>query len=79
MHMELNNFEADEFPSICRVVALQYIEQGQYARDLNSTMWMVLDYFSSITPQHDGLDVVLMDMDDILSSNPQYSNVLVRR
>lgn len=77
LHMELNNFEADEFPSICRVVARQYIKQGQYARDLNSTMWMVLDYFSSITPQHDDLDVVLMDMDDILSSNP--SNVLVRR
>ncbi|KAL6123613.1 hypothetical protein ACLB2K_076134 [Fragaria x ananassa] len=78
LHMELNNFEADQFPSVCRVVALQYIKEGQYARDLNSTMWMIEDYFGSITPQHDG-DVVLMDVDDILSSDPQYSNVSMHR
>ncbi|XP_061998215.1 uncharacterized protein At2g39920 isoform X1 [Rosa rugosa] len=79
LHMELNNFEADQFPSVCRVVASQYIKQGQYATDLNSTMGIVEDYFGSITPQHDGLDVVLMDVDDILSLNPQYSNFSVHR
>lgn len=76
LHVELNKVEADHFPSICRVVALQYIKEGQYARDLNSTMWMIQNYFSSITPKRDGVDVVLMDIDDILSSNPQYIKLL---
>ncbi|XP_048446568.1 uncharacterized protein At2g39920 [Pyrus x bretschneideri] len=69
LHMELNAVEADRFPSICRVVALQYIKEGQYARDLNSTVSMIQDYFSGISPTHDGPDVVLIDIDDILSSN----------
>ncbi|XP_050387607.1 uncharacterized protein At2g39920 isoform X2 [Argentina anserina] len=75
LHMELNNFEGGQFPSICRVAAIQYIKKGQYARDLNSTISMIEEYFGSVTPQHDGLDVVLMDVDDILSSNPQNNNV----
>ncbi|BFG22789.1 hypothetical protein CerSpe_090630 [Prunus speciosa] len=79
LHVELNKVEADHFPSICRVVALQYIKEGQYARDLNSTMWMIQNYFSSITPKRDGVDVVLMDIDDILSSNPQYIKLLADR
>ncbi|XP_050155574.1 uncharacterized protein At2g39920 isoform X1 [Malus sylvestris] len=74
LHMELNG-EADRFPSMCRVVALQYIKEGQYVRDLNSTMSMIQNYFSSITPAHDGLDVVLIDIDDIRSSNPRHSNL----
>ncbi|PON36303.1 Acid phosphatase, class B-like [Parasponia andersonii] len=75
LQAELNNFEASHFPLSCRALFFQYIEEGQYARDLNSTMLVVENHFKSVNPQDDRLDVVLMDIDDVLSSNPQYANL----
>ncbi|KAK9283807.1 hypothetical protein L1049_012061 [Liquidambar formosana] len=75
LHAELNGLEADDFPSICKDLAVRYIKEGQYARDLNFTMWVVEGYFNSITPVYDGLDVVLMDIDDVLPSNIHYTNL----
>lgn len=75
LHAELNGLEADDFPSICKDLAVRYIKEGQYARDLNFTMWVVEGYFNSITPVYDGLDVVLMDIDDILPTNIHYTNL----
>lgn len=79
LYAELNSLEADEFPSICREFAIQYIRVGQYARDLNATLQVVESYFSSIMPLNNGLDVVLIDIDDILSSNPHYTNLFMHR
>ena len=79
LYAELNSLQADEFPSFCRISAIQYIRAGQYARDLNSTMWLVQNYFSSITPQNDGLDVVLVDIDDILTSNRHQTFLIMYR
>ncbi|PON87185.1 Acid phosphatase, class B-like [Trema orientale] len=75
LHAELNNFKASHFPMSCRALIFQYIEEGQYARDLNSTMLVVENHFKSVNPLDDRLDVVLMDIDDVLSSNPQYANL----
>lgn len=75
LHAELNNLDASQIPVICRTPAISYIEEGQYARDLNSTMRVVEDYFKSVTPSDDGLDVFLMDIDDVLSPSPQYANL----
>ncbi|KAL5709237.1 hypothetical protein ACHQM5_019948 [Ranunculus cassubicifolius] len=72
LHAELNMLDVDEFPSICEAQALQYIREGQYIRDLNCTMRMIHSYFSKLTPGDDGLDVVLIDIDDILLSNDPY-------
>ncbi|KAL5568931.1 hypothetical protein UlMin_025506 [Ulmus minor] len=79
LHAELNNLGAKHFPVICRVLATQYIKEGQYARDLNSTMWVIENYFGSLKPLVDGLDVVLMDIDDILPTNHQYAKLLLQR
>lgn len=79
LHAEHNSLGADELPSICRVSAIQYLRSGQYARDLNATIWMIESYFSRITPQNDGLDVVLIDIDDILSSDPHHTSLLIWR
>lgn len=68
-HAELNNLEVAEFPSVCRDFGIEYIREGQYWRDLNFTMWMIESYFSSLTPLDDGLDVVLMDVDEISASD----------
>ncbi|KAJ4977956.1 hypothetical protein NE237_008736 [Protea cynaroides] len=70
LHGELNALETDEFPRICKILAIQYIKEGQYRRDLNLTMSVVETYFSSLEPQNDGLDAVLIDVDDIFLSNP---------
>lgn len=74
LHGELNSLEAAEVPSVCRSLAIQYIKGGEYARDLNITMWMIESFFDTVSPSHDHLDVVLMDIDDILVLDPRYSN-----
>ncbi|KAG6734975.1 hypothetical protein I3842_01G296800 [Carya illinoinensis] len=79
LYPELNILEADEIPSTCQAFAIWYIKAGQYAKDLNATMQAVENYFSSITSPNDGLDVVLMDVDDILSSDPHHTNLLMHR
>lgn len=75
LHAELNNLDASQLPVICRTLAILYIEEGQYARDLNSSMWLVEDYFKSFTPSDDGRDVFLMDIDDIIFPSPRYANL----
>ncbi|KAG1337769.1 Acid phosphatase (Class B) [Cocos nucifera] len=65
-HAELNNLEADEFPTICKQHTLQYITKGRFLRELNLTVQVAENYFSTMTPSNDGLDVILMDVDDIL-------------
>lgn len=79
MHAELNNLESGHIPIVCRVPTVLYIKEGQYARDLNSTMLVVENYFSIVSPLNDGLDMVLVDIDDILSSNHQNANILLQR
>lgn len=78
LHAELNYLEPSQVPRFCRVLAVRYIEEGQYARDLNSTMSMVENHFESVDPLDDGLDAVLMDIDDSLSLNPQYNNLFLQ-
>ncbi|KAK2637316.1 hypothetical protein Ddye_032108 [Dipteronia dyeriana] len=79
LHAELNGLEADEFPAICKGLAIQYIKDGQYARDINFTMGLAESYFGTLTSQGDGLDVVLIDIDDIFTSSPKCTDVLMDR
>ncbi|XVE99700.1 hypothetical protein REPUB_Repub03eG0223000 [Reevesia pubescens] len=76
---ELNNLEADEFPPLCRSLAIRYIKGGEYAQDLNFTMWIIESFFDIVSPSNDHLIVVLMDIDDILVSDPRYSNQFMHR
>ncbi|GMP23267.1 hypothetical protein CsSME_00000935 [Camellia sinensis var. sinensis] len=66
LHAELNSLDVDQFPEICRITAVQYIKEGQYAKDLNLTMGVAENYFNGVRPLEDGLDMVLMDIDDFL-------------
>lgn len=68
LHAELNSLGADLFPEICKDINIQYIKEGQYKRDLNITVGIAEGFFSSLRPQNDGRDVVLMDADDLLGS-----------
>ncbi|GLT31429.1 hypothetical protein SLA2020_061650 [Shorea laevis] len=78
LHAELNSLEAYELPPVCRSLAIEYIREGQYARDLNFTMWMIESYFHSLMPLHGGPDVVLMDIDDIFSPDPHINRLMNR-
>ncbi|XP_020233771.1 uncharacterized protein At2g39920 isoform X2 [Cajanus cajan] len=75
LHAKLNNLEGHNFPNHCKDLAIQYIKGGQYARDLDSTKSVIEDYFNSVRPSDDGLDVVLLDIDGIFSPNPHSSNL----
>nr|GLL20913.1 uncharacterized protein At2g39920 [Ipomoea trifida] len=75
MHMELNNLDSDSFPEICKDAAIQYIKEGQYMNDLNVTVQLAENYFSTIEPLEDGKDVVLMDADDFFPEDLLYPNL----
>ncbi|KAL6984691.1 hypothetical protein U1Q18_018072, partial [Sarracenia purpurea var. burkii] len=62
--------------SCCMAVAVHYIKEGQYARDLNHTIWMAENYFEAVKPLKDGLDLVLMDVDDFFPSGSPYGDPL---
>ncbi|XP_020214545.1 uncharacterized protein At2g39920 [Cajanus cajan] len=78
LHAEINNLEGYNLPKICRDLDVHYIKGGQYARELDLTMSVVDDYFKSVRPSEDGLDVVLMDIDDIFPRNSYSSNSFLR-
>lgn len=78
LHAEINNLEGYDLPNICRDLAIHYIKGGHYARDLNIVVSMIDDYFKSMRPSDNGLDVVLLDIDDIIHSNPYSSNLYHR-
>jgi len=78
LHAKLNNLEEHNFPSLCKDLAIRYIKGGQYARDLDSTKSVMEDYFNSVQPSDDDLDVVLIDIDGIVSPNLHSSTLLQR-
>ncbi|KAG6760141.1 hypothetical protein POTOM_036642 [Populus tomentosa] len=79
LHAELNSLGPDDFPSMCTSLAVQHNKGGAYERDLNASLLMIERYFDSLLPLHDGLDVVLMDIDDIFPSNIRYTSLLMNR
>lgn len=65
-HAELNNSEEDETPTFCKEIALNYFSQVQFTQDLNLTVHLAESYFSVLKPNEDGLDAILMDIDDLI-------------
>ncbi|PWA59179.1 acid phosphatase, class B-like protein [Artemisia annua] len=79
LHAELNNFESYYLPEICKDVAIKYIKDGHYLRDLSTMGSLVEDYFKNVTQVVGGRDVVLVDIDDLLSSGSLYTRPLFHR
>ncbi|PWA90156.1 acid phosphatase, class B-like protein [Artemisia annua] len=79
LHAELNNFESYYLPEICKDVAIKYIKDGHYLRDLSTMGSLVEDYFKNVTQVVGGRDVVLVDIDDLLSSGSLYTKPLFHR
>ncbi|KAI0512185.1 hypothetical protein KFK09_012823 [Dendrobium nobile] len=73
-HSELNNLEIGEFPLNCKLFALQYSKR-HYLKDLNTSIWFIEDYFAGLTPDEDGLDIILLDADDLLSMIGNFSRI----
>ncbi|GMI69723.1 hypothetical protein like AT2G39920 [Hibiscus trionum] len=72
-HGELNSLKEAEIPPVCWSLAFQYIKRREYERDLNFTISMIESFFNTISPSDNHLDVVLMDIDDTLASDPTYT------
>lgn len=77
LNAEFNSLDARSVPSFCRDVAIQYIEQGQYMKDLETTALLAENYLNNIKPLADVLDVVLMDIDDFVPIYSQYVSPLL--
>ncbi|KAK8942261.1 hypothetical protein KSP40_PGU021330 [Platanthera guangdongensis] len=73
-HAELNNLAASEIPIICKLQSFQFSKE-RYLQDLNTSLWFVEEYFSTLKPDKDGLDAILLDADDILSSTENLSSI----
>lgn len=68
MHAELNELSVNEIPLNCKEDASRHIRTGQYAKDFEFVIGLVVVYFSSFKPQADGLDIILIDADDLFPS-----------
>ncbi|GJZ23856.1 putative acid phosphatase, class B-like protein [Tanacetum coccineum] len=79
LHAELSNFESFYLPEICKDVAIKYIKAGHYLRDLSTMGSLVEDYFKNVTQVVGGRDVVLVDIDDLLSAGSLYTKPLFHR
>ncbi|XP_074350585.1 uncharacterized protein At2g39920 isoform X2 [Apium graveolens] len=77
LNAEFNSLDARSVPSFCRDVAIKYIEQGQYMRDLETTSLLAENYLNNIKPLADVLDVVLMDIDDFVPIYSHYFSPLL--
>ncbi|KAL5070554.1 hypothetical protein RYX36_021441, partial [Vicia faba] len=69
LHAEINRLERYDLPNICRDLTIHYIKGGHYAKELNLIVSMIDDYFKNLRPSDNGLDVVLLDIDDIVPPN----------
>ncbi|CAA3015318.1 Hypothetical predicted protein [Olea europaea subsp. europaea] len=78
LHAELNSLDIDFFPATCKDVAIKYINEGQYMRDLNITVSIAEDFFSRVRPLNDSREIVLMDADDFFASENLHSHLLMR-
>ncbi|KAG8380785.1 hypothetical protein BUALT_Bualt06G0052100 [Buddleja alternifolia] len=79
LHAELNGLGSDSFPAICKDINRRYVKEGQYRKDLNITVGIVEDFFSSFRPRNDGRDVVLMDADDFFGSKTLHIYQFINR
>lgn len=64
-HAELNNLDSDEFPAVCKQYSLAYNNRAQFLRDLDLSVQLADNYFSTVEAKADHLDAILMDLDDI--------------
>lgn len=78
-HAELNGLKAHDCPPFFGDLAKQYIKGGLYARELNVTNAVIQSYLGAVTAVDGGLDVVLMDADDILSLHPLHIDLFTNR
>ncbi|KVI09851.1 uncharacterized protein At2g39920-like [Cynara cardunculus var. scolymus] len=76
-HSEINSFEGYSLPEFCKDVAVKYIKEGHYMRELNISVSLVENYFNGVTPDDGGRDVVLMDTDDFLPDDSLRTNPLL--
>ncbi|PPD73019.1 hypothetical protein GOBAR_DD30073 [Gossypium barbadense] len=76
LHGELNGLKPDNVPPLCRNLAVQYIETGGYTRDLDFVMRMIENFFDTVSPSKNRTDAVLIDIDNILVSDPSVRRIL---
>ncbi|KAJ9540341.1 hypothetical protein OSB04_026847 [Centaurea solstitialis] len=77
LHADINSFERYSLPEFCKDVAVKYIKEGHYMRELNISVSLVENYFSGFMPDDGGRDVVLMDVDDFVPVDTLRASPLV--
>lgn len=59
-------------PEECEELVAQYMNNGQYAVDMEGVAMAALKYLKGIAPRDDGKDVVIFDIDETALSNLPY-------
>lgn len=75
LNFELNNLRGNGvFPNTCEEYVFHYMRSGQYENDVKETVMAAESYWSSVIPNVDGFDAVLMEIDETALSNVPYYN-----
>lgn len=64
-HAELNILDTNEFPAVCKRHSLAFNNRAQFLRDLDLSVQLADNYFSTVEANDDHLDAIFMDIDDI--------------
>ncbi|XP_057851090.1 acid phosphatase 1 isoform X1 [Cryptomeria japonica] len=80
LNFELNNIQGNNvFPSMCEEYVFQYMTSGQYENDVNGAIKAADSCLISAVVNGDGLDTVIMDVDETALSNFPYFSTFQRR
>eukprot|EP00252_Welwitschia_mirabilis_P018497 TRINITY_DN4111_c0_g1_i12.p1 TRINITY_DN4111_c0_g1~~TRINITY_DN4111_c0_g1_i12.p1 ORF type:complete len:323 (+),score=48.21 TRINITY_DN4111_c0_g1_i12:367-1335(+) len=76
LNFELNNLQNATVLRDCHDYLLHYMKNGQYESDVEGAIMAAEAYWSSVIPNIDGLDAIIMDIDETALSNlPHYASI----
>ncbi len=69
---ELNNLQGWTLPSECQDFVARYVDSGQYSLDFSLAVDAGRQYLKPIVNEGDGLDMIVLDIDDTCISHVPY-------
>ncbi|EFJ37727.1 hypothetical protein SELMODRAFT_139413 [Selaginella moellendorffii] len=72
LNAEMNNLQGWLLPRECSSYVGNYMVNGQYLLDVEAAVGAARSYLEAIAPGGDGLDAIVLDIDDTVLSNVPY-------
>lgn len=72
LNSEINNLQGYFLPPECSSFVARYVDSGQYYVDFAVAVEAARQYLNTLQIQHDGRDLVVLDIDETSLSNMPY-------